>query len=145
MNKSDWSAIETLGNQELLGAHNYFSHDCGYEGLIESCGVTIHVQQDMGSYQGDSLAIVGEDGRIGWINWGWGSCSGCDALEACDSFDDLIALRESLYDSIRWFDSPAEMLAYWNGKDWATEWFSYEQDSEGFVDKGRAFLEGASL
>lgn len=60
-----------------------------YETALKAAGATVHVFQSFGSYQGDWWARVTlRDGRSGWINGGYGSCSGCDAFEAECGYDD---------------------------------------------------------
>lgn len=54
-----------------------------YELSLAAAGATVHEFKNFGSYQGDWWARVTlADGRSGWINGSYGSCSGCDAFEA---------------------------------------------------------------
>ena len=54
-----------------------------YEEALQAAGATVHLFKEFGSYQGDWWAKVTlPDGRSGWINGSYGSCSGCDAYEA---------------------------------------------------------------
>lgn len=54
-----------------------------YAGALEAAGALVFAYQSFGSYQGDWWAKVRlPDGRIGWVRGSFGSCSGCDALEA---------------------------------------------------------------
>lgn len=54
----------------------------------------------------------------GYLNFGWGSCSGCDALQACDSYEDLDSLRKQLVADIHWEPSAGAMLAWLAVRDW---------------------------
>lgn len=55
----------------------------GYSEAMEAAGAVVHQFEHFGSYQGDWWALVTlPDGRKGWINGSYGSCSGCDAFEA---------------------------------------------------------------
>ena len=48
--------------------------------------VEILVQYDEGGYQGDSMALLKFFSNEYFIaKWGWGSCSGCDALQAAQN------------------------------------------------------------
>lgn len=78
------------------GEYGYFGvYD--YGPLIESIGHEVLVKVDDDDYQGDSNVLFRRaDGAFGYLNFGWGSCSGCDALQACDSYEDLESLRNSL-------------------------------------------------
>lgn len=84
----------------------------GYDELVESFGFEVVSRRDVGDYQGDSMYVLKEGSRYGWLNFGWGSCSGCDALQGCSSYEELDELRKSLHDDIRWFDSAGD-LASW--------------------------------
>ena len=53
--------------------------------------------------------------------FGWGSCSGCDALQGCDSLDDIIDLRNDFARSVVWFDSVEASVRHIFSKDWSTE------------------------
>lgn len=53
-----------------------------YKEILERQGVDIIAFESFGDYQGDYAAIVKKDGKVGFTVIGYGSCSGCDALEA---------------------------------------------------------------
>ena len=78
----------------------------GYTQLIESTGVTVVDEESDADYQGDTYMLVQEGDRYGWLVFGWGSCSGCDAFQACTSLSDLDRLRHQLYESIDWGTLP---------------------------------------
>lgn len=55
----------------------------GYNEAMTAAGAKVIEFKSFGSYQGDWWAKVElQDGRTGWINGSYGSCSGCDAFEA---------------------------------------------------------------
>lgn len=54
----------------------------GYQGALEAAGATVHTFDSFGDYQGSWLAKVTFNGVTGWVQGGYGSCSGCDAFEA---------------------------------------------------------------
>lgn len=59
-----------------------------YKGALETAGVKVHLFKEFGSYQGEWWAkVTMADGRKGWIRGYYGSCSGCDALQAAFSWD----------------------------------------------------------
>ena len=51
-------------------------------------------------YQGDSVVLFGHGEYRGILIFGWGSCSGCDALKGCFSYQDIEELRENLCSGI---------------------------------------------
>lgn len=59
-----------------------------YEGALEAAGAVVHVSEFFGSYQGDWWAKVTYEGTTGWVHGSFGSCSGCDALQAEFDYDD---------------------------------------------------------
>jgi hypothetical protein len=54
----------------------------GYQGALEAAGATVHTFDSFGDYQGSWFAKVTFNGVTGWVQGGYGSCSGCDAFEA---------------------------------------------------------------
>lgn len=62
------------------GETEYFSPS--YPELLEASGLTVERCEYFGSYQGDAIAIVSDGQRQGIAIWGYGSCSGCDHLQA---------------------------------------------------------------
>ncbi len=109
-----------------------------YQPMLEAFG-TIAVQHDDCDYQGDSRVLFDCDGRVGHLVFGWGSCSGCDALQACDTYDDLQNLCDSLQDDILWFDTYQEALDWFNSHDWQGD-YGYE-DNKPYIEGAVAYLE----
>lgn len=122
-----------------------------YDDLIESMDVERLVEVTDQNYQGDTRLLLKKGDRYGYLCFGWGSCSGCDALEAIDGYKytgngyeylvtaEHYELRDQLYNQIVWKDSREEMLAYFKEKDWSLD---YQYDKK-FVDESIQHLEGA--
>lgn len=53
-----------------------------YSGALEDAGAQVLAFEQFGDYQGSWFAKVSYDGSEFWVVGGYGSCSGCDALEA---------------------------------------------------------------
>jgi hypothetical protein len=99
-----------------------------YDELV-STFATIAESKMFGSYQGDILYFLTNDkGEIGWLVVGYGSCTGCDALEAATSsyagggYEEVCALRDELERDVQWFSS-IDALREWvdqrvSGNDW---------------------------
>jgi hypothetical protein len=84
---------------------------CDYSPIIKSFGDVV-VQIDEEDYQGDSFVLLRKDEQYGFLCFGWGSCSGCDALQGCETVEALDELIDELQDSIKWFDSLPDAKAY---------------------------------
>ena len=83
-----------------------------YQPILDSFG-EILVQVDDHDYQGDSRVLYSfPSGSIGILIFGWGSCSGCDALQNCTSYDEVDELIRDLYSSIRLYTTPEKALEY---------------------------------
>lgn len=121
---------------ELYGKEKYW-YD--YQPMINAFGNVV-VQVDDNDYQGDSRVLYDNDGRIGWLIFGWGSCSGCDALQACDTIDEVQKLCNELQDDIKWFDNKEEALLWVNGRDHEAEWYWHCDESRDFLQKVKDYL-----
>jgi hypothetical protein len=89
----------------------YFETIYDYEPIVKSFGDVL-VQVDDEDYSGDTRVLLHKDGRYGFLNFGWGSCSGCDTLQACSSYKEIDVLIEELENNIKWFDTLTEATAY---------------------------------
>jgi hypothetical protein len=112
----------------------HFSSPYDYEPIITSFGNALIVVDD-NDYQGDSRILYEQDGKYGYLILGWGSCSGCDALQACDSYEDIESLINELRNEIKWFDSLGELKAYVSSKDWELEYSWHADETKDFVAK----------
>lgn len=111
-----------------------------YDELIESMEVEVLVEESDNDYQGSTFCLVREGGRVGHLVFGWGSCSGCDALQACDSHADVVDLRNSLYAEIDWFPSTALLMKWLNG-DQETQWYGHDETWKTFKAKANKTLD----
>jgi hypothetical protein len=104
-----------------------------YDELIKSFGYE-YVSEEFGDYQGDIAVVFREGNRKGYLIFGYGSCSGCDALEACTPYchhteeqecdcdwSDVIDLRDRMLTYITW-DEPLPDFKDEN------HWWSYEAE-----------------
>ena len=110
-----------------------------YQPMIDAFG-KVAIQVDDDAFQGDTRVLYDNDGKIGFLIFGWGSCSGCDALQACVTFYDVQELCDELQNDIKWFDSKEDALKWAKEKDWATEWFWHEEEGKEFVQKVIEYL-----
>src|SRR5690606_31726593 len=87
----------------------YFLAPSDYDPLIKSMPGEIVVQVDQQGYQGDTWVLLRDGERWGYLEFGWGSCSGCDALQASGSWEDVAKLRNELEADIHWEPSREAM------------------------------------
>lgn len=110
-----------------------------YEDMVPSWGFEVVKLDVLGSYQGDITVLLADGERRGFVMIGYGSCSGCDALEAAspgwgdaEGWGPVVALSDELRASVKWFDS-ADALAVWLTEQVATEgkgsdWYWYDDE-----------------
>lgn len=102
---------------------SWFSYYGGYVRLFETFG-ELEARWDERGYQGSSIYIVRckKPNVEAWgvVEFGWGSCSGCDSMQACDSPEEVMDLRNRMGENIIWFED----------RDWLIQW-ARERDWEG--------------
>jgi hypothetical protein len=79
--------------------HTSFS----YRDLIDFGSIVLEASDS--DYQGDTLMLLQYGTEYGVLLFGWGSCSGCDALQGCESFEEVAKLRNDLLSQVQWSDS----------------------------------------
>jgi hypothetical protein len=110
-----------------------------YQPILNEFG-EILLQVDDSDYQGDSRLLYRDNNKIGYLNFGWGSCSGCDALQACDTIEEVQDLMDYLYNMIKWFDSKKEALNFFNNHDWKGDYSYNEEEQIEFINKAKEIL-----
>jgi hypothetical protein len=108
-----------------------------YEDLINSFEVTVLYEEEDNDYQGDTRVLLTDGTRWGVLTFGWGFCSGCDSLQACNTDAEVTELRDELWQLIVWRDGPGELAAYIRDKDWTLD-YSY---SKTFNDAALSILD----
>ena len=110
-----------------------------YQPMLDAFG-KIAIQVDDDDYQGDSRLLYDENGKIGVLIFGWGSCSGCDALQACGSLWEVQELCDSLQEDIKWFDDKAQALEYFANHDWQGDYSWHQMETKKFINKCIEYL-----
>lgn len=82
-----------------------------YESLAALIGEVV-ASEDTGDYQGTTYFLLRRGPLWGFLAQDYGSCSGCDWLEDCDSYDDYAELFADMKKSVTWFDDTAELAAH---------------------------------
>lgn len=124
---------------EIYKEETYY---CNYEPMLEEFAKII-VKVDDTDYQGDSRVLYKDKDRYGWLQFGWGSCSGCDALQGCDGIEEVQILMDELYASIKWFDNAKESLQFFKDHDWEGDYSWNIKEQKDFVNKVIEYLEKA--
>jgi hypothetical protein len=116
-------------------------HYVFYHPLIASMGfeTVIVVHDDSNTGGGDSRFIFKHGDFYGLLIFGWGSCSGCDRLQACRTVGELEDLRKFLFDSIKW-GSASELLTYVREHDWKGDWTWHRPETHKFIKLADEYL-----
>lgn len=129
-----------------------FEHDGGGEGytpFLASMGCQIVLQVNERDYSGDSWLILGSadgygsgDQEFGYLSFGWGSCSGCDALAQCGTVSDQMSLRRELKRKIKWCDDKQAMAVFLRDRDWKGLQENSYSEFHRFLAAARALFPG---
>ena len=115
-----------------------------YEPMIKAFG-NVAVRVDDNAYQGDTRVLYNNGGRIGHLIFGWGSCSVCDALQGCNTLEEVQELCNNLERSIKWFVTPKEALEWFERHDWEGEYSWFYSETQEYVDKAIKYLRKMDL
>lgn len=111
-----------------------------YNPMLKEFGdILIEIDED--DYQGDSFILYKNEDKYGFLTFGWGSCSGCDALQGCTNIEEVQELMDSLYNSIQWFDDLKSVKSYFETKDWDLDWIGHKQEFKDFKREVLNYLE----
>lgn len=102
----------------------------GYQEMFKAEGLEVLAWETFGSYQGDYAVVVKKDDMLGFVVIGYGSCSGCDAFEACDTKEEYDTLMLDTLSSIQWGGPEAIRSKITNLFD-DNNWYRHDN---GFVD-----------
>lgn len=100
---------------------NGFAYWSDYDPMIKAFGNCV-VQVDSDDFSGDTLVLYDNDGAIGYLHFGWGSCSGCDALQGCNTYEELQELCDYLQNQIIWFSDVTAALDWFESHDWESDY-----------------------
>ncbi len=118
-----------------MNGTEWFYTDDTYTTLVEK-RAEILAHEYLGSYQGDVVFLVDGAEGFGLLVIGYGSCSGCDALEACESQEQVDKIGESILEGIKWFDTLQEAKDYILNNDiQELKWYAHDAAWASFIDK----------
>lgn len=120
-----------------------------YEAIVASWGFEVVEFNTFGYYQGDHAVLLRDGDRWGVTVFGYGSCSGCDALQDIIGYRDetgwatrpeVVELSDGLREAVQWFDSRAEMVAWLRrvttgelASDDPIRWWFYETETKAWA------------
>lgn len=122
---------------------DYYKYFCvsDYQPILEEFGPIV-VQVDDDDYQGDTYILYRYDnGELGYLNFGWGSCSGCDALQGCENIDEVQELMNGLKNSILMFGDLYSAKKYFEQHDWEGDYNGLSDGHKEFIEKVLEYLE----
>ncbi len=137
------TAIE-LYPQEKNDLWNTCIYESDYQPIVDAFG-NIILQESDDDYQGSTWVLYQDNDKIGFLRFGWGSCSGCDALQACRSIEEIQELMDELWQSIMWFDTKAEAYKFFVEHDWEGDWDSRLEESQRFVEQAIGMMRNAEV
>jgi hypothetical protein len=108
-------------DENVFGVYNY-------NPIIHSMG-KVAWEMDIGDYQGTMYRILhnSDENAWGYLEIGWGSCSVCDMLRACKSYEDVDRLIRRIEADIRWYTSRKALAEYLNNE---KEFWFYGSDEK---------------
>jgi hypothetical protein len=115
-------------------------YDCKFGPMVNSFG-NIVIEVDENDEQGSSWVLYNDNGRFGYLQFGWGSCAGCDSLKACTNIQEVQDLANELEQSIIWFDDKHSALSWFKLHDWEGDWSAPSPDRQKFTAAAIKYLE----
>lgn len=122
---------DALGYFNIKQSYNNIFLELDYDTLVKSMDTKIDWHKlVLGDYSGDIFYVSNHNNKWYFVTTGYGSCPGCDALQAvAGDLNGLISLQDSMLSSIREFDSLMELI---NWIDNSVEYWC--QDKEEIID-----------
>ena len=91
---------------------DYMSFGSDYGKVLHSMNLYPVVFVEEEDYQGESLVLLyNQRYNYGILNFSWGSCDGCDMLQACTTEEEFDEFRHDLFNKIHWGNQPNGSLA----------------------------------
>lgn len=123
--------------KEIYPPNDWGGFSGGYGRILHELGEIV-IQVDDDDYQGDSRVLVKKTDLFGYLNFGWGSCSGCDSYQGCTDHEDLLELANSLEESVKWLPK-IEMLEFFRTHDWKGD-YRWDKEDQDFVTQVIEYL-----
>lgn len=136
--------VKELYPEEKYTYNGEYCRISDYNPMLDAFGNVV-VRVDTDSYQGDTYILYDNGDKIGHLIFGWGSCSGCDTLQRCESIEEVQELCDHLENSIKWFDSNEEALKWIITHDWFGDYLCYQDETYEYIGRAIIYLRGEKL
>ncbi len=105
--------------------YEYYYPPMSYDEIVATQGEILK-DWTLGSWQGDYVYLLKNGDKYAFTVIGYGSCSGCDALEGCENDEQFNQLKEEI---IRWivWGTKQEVYDYVFNQE-ANRWYFHEED-----------------
>jgi hypothetical protein len=123
----------TTDNRDYAEGFDYF-YPPTYAALLNKIGRVV-LCESFGSYDGDYYVLFQSRDQYGYLTFSYGSCSGCDALEACEAQEDVDRLQERLAASTKWGTAKDVVEWFLAAGDRHEFYYYYPQDFVVFAKK----------
>ncbi len=95
--------------QERFPKSNYGSIYFEYDYVDDNLGTElVHVRDN--DYQGETRILLRDGNRYAIRIYSWGSCSGCDFMQACETYEEFLDYANNAYDSLEWIGKDDMMV-----------------------------------
>jgi hypothetical protein len=105
--------------------YEWYSPPMSYDEMVETQGDIIK-DWTLGYYQGDYVYLLKNGDKYAFTVIGYGSCSGCDNLQACENDEEFNELKDDVISSIVW-GTKQDVLDYVTNQE-ANRWYFHEED-----------------
>lgn len=105
--------------------YEYYSPPMSYDEIVATQG---EILKDwvIGDWQGDYVYLLKNGDKYAFTVIGYGSCTGCDALQGCENDEEFNQLKEEIIRGIVW-GTAEEVRNYATNKN-ANRWYYHEHD-----------------
>ncbi len=113
-----------------------FDEPWDYTPIIEALGHPL-IRTDEDGYCGDTFVLLRSkenENLYGYLTFGWGSCSGCDELQACNSYAELQELIDRFENDVKW-DTAPNLYKYFLTHDWNGDWVGHSSTFKEFYSQ----------
>lgn len=115
--------------------YEYYYPPMSYDEIVANQGEILK-DWTIGDWQGDYVYLLKNGDKYAFTVIGYGSCSGCDALEGCGNDEEFNELREDIISGIVW-GTKQDVYDYVNNQE-ANRWYFHESE---WVDIRKEIME----